>query len=439
MSKKYKIGVIGLGARAETFVRQLYAGTADAELFGVCDIDAERMKIFCDYCGLENVETFTEPEKFLTQPEMDAVIITTPDFCHLEPASIALRANKHVYIDKPLEVSSERCRAIIREADKSTATAFVGFNLREVTVRQKVKEIISSGILGKIIHIEGLEQLRQAHSASFTRRFHRKKAQSGGLLNTKCSHDMDILQWYIGHEHKVKKIASFGGINIFNSRKAPAKHCHECPSDIYKDCPYKDQAGFIFPVGGDKPFHKSEETDVYGGDLCVYNGDFELVDNQTVIMEWDNGVRGNFNLQLFQNTGTRETKIWGERGLLTANIEEDIKIVMSDTGEVIKYDFSSQKNEAHVGGHGGSDPKMISKFIRAIEKPEASDSGLYHGLAATLVAEKARIAMETGKVVEITPAEYTAEHLKIIQTCKINKVKKHRRKIASNVEVLSVS
>jgi predicted dehydrogenase len=428
--KKYRIGVIGLGARAETFARQLYAGIPNAELFGVCDIDDSRLRIFCDYCGIENTETFTDPEEFLTQPGMDAVIITTPDFCHLEPAKIALRAGKHVYIDKPLEVSSKRCREIIKYAEQSDATAFVGFNLREVKVRQKIKEIISSGMLGQIIHIEGMEQLGQAHSASFTRRFHRKKAQSGGLLNTKCSHDMDIMQWYIGHEHKIKKIASFGGTNIFNSRKAPAKYCHQCPSNIHKNCPYKDRAGFIFPIGGDQPFHKNKQTDVYGGDLCVYNRDFELVDNQTIIMEWDNGVRGNFNLQLFQNVGKRETKIWGEKGLLTANIEEDIKIIMSDNGKIIKYDFDSAIDGAHLGGHGGSDPKMISKFIRAIENPAASDSGLYHGLAATLVAEKANRAMETGTVIEISPDEYTAQNIK--------KIKKTGGKISENTEVLSM-
>jgi Oxidoreductase family, NAD-binding Rossmann fold/Oxidoreductase family, C-terminal alpha/beta domain len=433
--KKYRIGVIGLGARAETFVRQLDVGTPDAELFGICDIDENRLKVFCGYCGIENVKTFTNPQGFLTHPDMDAVIITTPDFCHLEPAKIALKAGKHVYIDKPLEVSSERCREIIRQAEQSDAIAFVGFNLREVKARQKIKEIILSGILGQIIHIECMEQLSQAHSASFTRRFHRKKAQSGGLLNTKCSHDMDIMQWYIGHDHKIKKIASFGGTNIFNSRKAPAEHCHECPSDIYTNCPYKDKAGFIFPVGGDKPLHKVDQTDVYGGALCVYNNENELVDNQTVIMEWDNGIRGNFNLQLFQNTGKRETKIWGEKGLLMANIEGDIKVIMSDTGKTMEYDFTSAATEAHTGGHGGSDPKMISKFIRAIENPKASDSGLYYGLAATLVAEKANEAMETGTVIEISPDEYEIQDVQSATTKRINKT---RRKVLRNAEIISV-
>ncbi|MHC4872022.1 MAG: Gfo/Idh/MocA family protein [Planctomycetota bacterium] len=187
MSSKLKIGVIGLGARGETFARQLYAGGRDFELFGLCDIDEERTKIFCEYCEIEGAKTFTDPDEFLNHPDLDAVIITTPDFRHTELAETAFAAGKHVYLDKPLEVTVDRCRRILEAEKKSKGVGFLGFNLREAPARIKTKEIIASGLLGQIIHIEGLEQLKQSHSASFTRRFHRKVSQSGGFLNTKCS------------------------------------------------------------------------------------------------------------------------------------------------------------------------------------------------------------------------------------------------------------
>ncbi len=401
--KTYKIGVIGLGARAETFTRQLYTGeNARAQLFGICDIDADRMEKYRKYCGHDDVLTFTDPEEFMKQPEMDAVIITTPDFTHLEVARMAFKAGKHAYLEKPLDVSAERCREIMRLQAKSGMVAYVGFNLRACRIRIKAREIIKSGMIGKIIHIEGLEQLSQAHGASFMRRFHRKHSQSGGLLNTKCSHDLDILQWFIGHEHKVAKVASFGGVSVFDPAKAPAKSCHECPEKIYTECPYKDKSGFVFPVGGDKPIHKTVDIQTYGSDLCVYNREKELIDNQTIILEWDNGVRGNFNLQLFQNKGKRETKVWGERGLLEMGIgEKQLTVTMSDTGEKIAYDFPTQS-----GGHGGTDPSMLDRFIEAIENNGEADSCLSAGLAATLVAEKANESMKTGKVINISPEEY---------------------------------
>jgi predicted dehydrogenase len=392
--------VIGLGARAETFARSLYAGTPRAELFALCDLDEDRIAKFVKYCELTNARTFSDPTAFFACPEMDAVIITTPDFTHLDVARQAFAAGKHVYLEKPLDVTAERCREIMRLQQRSGKVAYVGFNLRAAATRIKMKELLQQQVLGQILHIEGLEQLSVAHSASFMRRFHRRTARSGGLLNTKCSHDLDILQWLIGHEHKVVKLASFGGNNVFTSRPAPATHCHKCPADIYRACPYKDQAGFVFPVHAKEPIHH-RQTDVYGGDLCVYNDDKDIVDNQTLILEWDHGVRGNFNLQLFQHQGTREMKIWGERGLMTNGIDAGVKVVNSATGDATVYHFAPRG-----GGHGGTDPQMIGRFLDAIECGDAGDSGLAAGLAATLLAEKSIESMRTGQVVTIAPAEY---------------------------------
>ena len=235
---KHKIGIIGAGARAESFAKELYAGLPRAELFGICDIDPDRLGKFIDYCELKGARTFTDPADFFSHKEMDAVLITTPDFTHRDVALQAMRARKHIYIEKPLAKSAQQCREIVRAHRRSGVVAFIGFNLRAVNVYQKLKEIVASNILGQIVHIESFEQLAQAHSASFMRRFHRKKQNTGGFLNHKCSHDLDIMQWLIGHRHKVVKVASFGGLNVFLPKKAPAKYCHDCPLDIWERCRY---------------------------------------------------------------------------------------------------------------------------------------------------------------------------------------------------------
>jgi predicted dehydrogenase len=402
MLKKYKIGVVGAGARGESFARQLYVGSDRAELFGICDIDGDRLQKFVDFCELPNARQFTNPAEFYAAKEMDAVIITTPDFTHREVALQALAADKHLYIEKPLAPTAEEGRDIIRAQRASGKIAFVGFNLRAVRLYERLKEVVDSGVLGQIVHIDGVEQLAQDHSASFMRRFHRKTKQTGGLLNHKCSHDLDIIQWLIGHEHKVVKVASFGGISVFKPTKQPAKYCHECPPDTYHRCPYKDRAGFVFPVHGKKPIHKTSQLDVYGGDLCVYNPDKDIFDNQTVIMEWDNGVRGSFNLQLFQRHGERETRIWGEKGVARAVYSDfKIKIVVADTGDVIE-----EKIQLPQGGHGGSDVRMLGRFIDALDGKGPKNSGLSEGLAATIVAESALKSVQTGQIISVPKTDY---------------------------------
>jgi predicted dehydrogenase len=401
--KKYRIGVIGAGARGEAFARSLYEGTSRAELFGLCDLDEDRLKKFVDYCDLDEARLFTDPADFFSQREMDAVVITTPDFTHRDVACQAMRTGKHIYIEKPLAPTAEQCREMIRCQQETGVTAYVGFNMRAITLYERLKEILDSGILGRLVHIEGLEHLSVPHSASFMRRFHRKRGNTGGILNHKCSHDLDIMQWLIGHEHRIVKVASFAGLNVFTPDKAPAAYCHECPSDIYQACPYKDVAGFVFPVRGDRPIHH-RKRETYGGDLCVYNDDKEIFDNQTVILEWEHGLRGNFNLQLFQNKGGRETRIWGEKGGLHAVAgERRIRIVRSETGEVIEHQIPPAR-----GGHGGSDPKMLGRFVAALDRGNAGDSGLAQGMAATLLAEKAVQSALTGRVMPVVPEDYEA-------------------------------
>ena len=207
---------------------------------------------------------------------------------------------------------------------------------------------------------------------------------------------MDMMQWLIGHQHKLKRVAAFGGTNIFSPKKAPAKYCHECR--IANTCRYHDQAGFVFPVRGPLPIHHRNQK-TYGGDLCVYNAEKDICDNMTAIFEWDSGIRGNFNLQLFQADGCRVTKIWGENGLVEFR---DGKITIIESPRGHRHEITPK---GYAGGHGGSDPQMIGNFIDAIEGKK-SDSSLEAGLAAAILTLKAEEAMMTGKVLEIDPKLY---------------------------------
>ena len=402
MSQRLKIGVVGAGARGETFARQLHKGTEQAELFGICDIDEQRLGEFCDYCQLGDTHRSTEPDSFLASKELDAVIITTPEFTHADVAELALGNNKHVYLEKPLANSVENCYRILEAHKKSSATAYVGFNMRAAPSRQKLKQIVAEGTLGQIVNVSGVEQLAQAHGAAFMRRFHRHSKNSGGLLNHKCSHDLDIMLWTIGHEHRVRRISSFGGTHVFKGEKAPATNCSQCPEEIFHQCPYKMKGGFVFPIHAEPIIHNKRET--YGGDLCVYSDDKDIVDNQTVLLEWDHGVSGTFVLTMFQNKGGRSLRVWGEKGF--GNYDsvvngEQVEVESSDYGDRQVFSFGDRQ-----GGHGGTDPLMLRRFCDTIHGNGPADSGLAEGLAASLVAIKADEARLSGKMIELTDSDY---------------------------------
>lgn len=401
MKAKYCLGVIGAGARGESFARQLFEGHPRATLFGVCDLDGDRLNKFCEWCKLEGTPRYTDMTRFFAEPDMDGVIICTPDFTHADVATAAMEAGKAVYIEKPLAHTLADCHRIVAAQRRTGRTAYVGFNLRASPAHQQLRDLVQAGTLGQMLYASGLEVLHHSHGAAYMRRFHRKKAFSGGLLNHKSCHDLDLMLWVMGHQHKVVRVASFGGTNVLTPDKQPAKFCHECPPDIWQACPYKAVAGFHFPIGAKEPGYHQGKPDVYGSDNCVYDADKDIIDNQVAIFEWDNGARATFSLQMFQNPGRRELMFLGEKG--TAELRGGLRVTLSNCGDTVEYGFGKRS-----GGHGGTDPSMIGRFVHAIETGSSSDSGLAQGLAATALALKADESRLTGRVVEISPEVYGA-------------------------------
>ena len=403
-ARRYRLGVIGCGARGETFARQLNSGYAGTQLAGLCDLDADRLQRFAEYCGLQNVLRSTDPAAFLVDPTVDGVVITTPEFTHADIAVRALELGKHVYLEKPLAHTLTDCQRIVEAARKSKGTAFLGFNMRALPAYQKLHEIMRSGVLGKVLHISGIEQMKVAHGAAYMRRWHRRASRSGGVLNTKCSHDLDMLQYLIGHEHKVTRISSFGSNSVFTSQPAPAPRCSVCPAEIQQTCRYRDKPGFVFPVHAPQAIYKQKDAEIYGNDLCVYNTDKDVIDNQTIIIEWDNGVHGNFNLQMFAHAGLRATEVWGEYAKAIVRQEDHaafVEVIDSRTGDRTMHHIAPRQ-----GDHHGADPHMLPRFVDAIEGRNDPQSGMLEGLAASLVALKADEARLTGKVVTIDPRDY---------------------------------
>jgi hypothetical protein len=164
-----------------------------------------------------------------------------------------------------------------------------------------------------------------------------------------------------------------------------------------------DRAGFFFPVWAKEPIYKTQQADIYGNDLCVYTEDKDIVDNQTVILEWDNGVRGDFNLKPFQHHGRREVRIWGDRGAVQFSPDgtsRSVRVTDSDSGDSTGYAFAER-----IVWHGGEGHGMLARFLEAIESRQ-TDSGIREGIAATLLATKAEESRLTGKTVEIKAEEY---------------------------------
>ncbi|HTL51876.1 MAG TPA: Gfo/Idh/MocA family oxidoreductase, partial [Planctomycetota bacterium] len=108
-------GIVGLGMIAEFHAKAIEAMTG-GKLVACFSRSAEKSDKFA---AAHNCAGYSDYAKFLAHPGLDAVCICTPSGAHMEPAVAAAGAGKHVVVEKPLEITLERCDAIINACVKN--------------------------------------------------------------------------------------------------------------------------------------------------------------------------------------------------------------------------------------------------------------------------------------------------------------------------------
>lgn len=145
------VGVIGYGYWGPNLVRNFYEAE-DAEVIAVSDLRPERLALVKS--RYPNITTTTDYRDLLSNPEIDAIAISTPVFTHYELALAALTAGKHVLVEKPLASTSEQARHLIEVAREHNLVLLVDHTFVYTGAVRKVKELLTSGVLGDIYYYD---------------------------------------------------------------------------------------------------------------------------------------------------------------------------------------------------------------------------------------------------------------------------------------------
>lgn len=189
-SEIINVVVTGIGGRGSWAAKKLRAEPG-FNLVALCEKNPGKLAFFQQQEGISDLPGFANFADCLTQIDFEAVVVTTPDGHHAEIVLPALAAGKYVFVEKPLEISVEKCRAIIDADAAAGGKTWVGFNLRFAPVYVKIKELIDRGVLGKILTIQADEFYDGGRT--YFRRWNRLREVGGGLWITKACHDFDLL------------------------------------------------------------------------------------------------------------------------------------------------------------------------------------------------------------------------------------------------------
>lgn len=157
-----------------------------------------------------------DPYEVIRDPEVDVVYIATPPGSHVDYALETIKAGKPVYIEKPMARTWQECRIINQAAEKAGVPVYVAYYRRSLPYFRKVKEIVDSGILGKILHIN-MQQYFPARDEDYRPEklpWRLKPEDSGGgYFHDMGCHALDILFYIFGDPLEVDgKANNVGGI-----------------------------------------------------------------------------------------------------------------------------------------------------------------------------------------------------------------------------------
>ena len=195
------IGVIGWGFMGKTHTQALrslplfYPGVDfQPALRCVCARHIEHAREAARAAGFE---AYTDDwREVIARPDVDVVSICTPNDRHEEMAVAALRAGKHVYIDKPLSVTADSADRIAAEAARAKGFTRVAFNNRFLPATLRAKELVEEGRIGQVLTFSA----RYLHSGSIdpARPIGWKQQLQGGVILDLGSHVLDLVTWLAG-------------------------------------------------------------------------------------------------------------------------------------------------------------------------------------------------------------------------------------------------
>lgn len=203
--KQYGFGLIGAGAIARSHARAI-SEIENAELKGVYSRTKSKADKIADQFS---AIAYASLEELLQNKEIDIVCICTPSGIHLEPALKCIAAGKHCLIEKPLEITIERCDKIIDAAIEAGVKIGVIFQSRFHEAEQNLKKAVVEGRFGDLVVGDAyIKWYRSPEYYASTKWRGTRQFDGGGALMNQGIHSVDLLQWFMGPIASVQAIST---------------------------------------------------------------------------------------------------------------------------------------------------------------------------------------------------------------------------------------
>ncbi len=363
---RVKLAVIGIGNIGTLHLANIEQEPR-VELAAVCDIVPEKAKAAAERYG---VKAYFDSDRLLADRVCDAVIVATPHYFHTTIGIAAFDAGYHVLVEKPISVHKADCERLIAAHKRNSAArrlVFAAmFNQRTDPYYRKIRDLVMSGELGKLLRINWIITNWFRTQAYYDSGGWRAtwEGEGGGVLLNQCPHNLDLLQWICGMPLQVRGFCDIG-----------KRHT------------------------------------------------IEVEDEVTAYMVYPDGCTGLFVTSTGEAPGTNRLEIAGDQGRL---IMEDDRITYA-RNEVPASEFLRTSKasfarppiwnvEIPVNGHGGQHAEILENFAKAILEGEPLIAPAEEGINSVELANAMLYSSLKGHPVDLPldSAAYEAELQRLI-------------------------
>ena len=351
----YKIGVIGSGHRMTPLVGRL-TKNPDFEVAAVCDPQIEVVKE--KYKEHPGVQFYTDAEEMLQKEKLDCVMIGTRCSLHTRYMVLAAEYGLPTFLEKPVCINEEQL-AQLEALTAMNDKVVVSFPLRNAPIVNEVRNIIKSGKIGKVAHVQAFNNVKYARV--YYHQWYRDEIETGGLWPQKATHDFDYINSLL--DAAPVQIAAMDSKQVFKGDMPAGLKCADCERRM--DCPESD-------------VNVESYNDPYSvGEYCCFATDTGNQDSGSALVMYDNGVHAVYtqNFIARKGAGKRGARLIGYYG----TVEFDF-----NTGEIKLFYHNKNQVESHVfentRGHSGGDTELIKNFADVVRGTDVSHAPLSDGI-----------------------------------------------------------
>ena len=364
---RVRLGVIGCGQRGRWFYDR-----ADY----VCDPDRTRLAVAAKKSGLDSSHVVTDMRRILDDPDIDAVVITTPDHWHAPAAILACEAGKHVYVEKPCSHSFREAQLLLKAARRNNVVVQHGTQQRSTPFTVEAIQMLHDGIIGDVLvakawniqrrknigHLQpsaapsevdydlwvGPAEMVPFQSNRFHQDWHWWYNFGTGDIGNDGAHEMDYARWGLGVNGMPTRVVALGGKYFFDD-----------------DQQFSDTATCVFEYPGDGSVGSMRQL-VF--ELKLWSRNYPL--------NCDSGA-----------------EFFGTKGKMYLSKRGKLRVVDESNQVIVERKKESSKKLEH-----------LDDFVDAIRNSRRPSADILEGLRSVAPIHLANIAIRTGRSIDFDVA-----------------------------------